>query len=225
MGVVRMGPPAELITKLKETFGIKRFIETGTYRGDTAYWASRLFPFVTTIEYSTPIYEKAVEKYGRIQNIDFIFGDSRQVLQTIAQELNEGCIFWLDSHWIGGESYGKDGECALLEELSIIAQSKYDHFIFIDDARLFTSPPPPPHKADQWPDISSVLNALNQQSKYTVIIEDVIISIPVFAKGLLVKYCQDINELMWIKTSEAIPKLQDGIKLVMNGLRQLLTNK
>jgi len=37
MGIVRMGPPIEIILELKEAYGINNFIETGTYSGDTAY--------------------------------------------------------------------------------------------------------------------------------------------------------------------------------------------
>ena len=36
MGLVRMGPPIELIIKLRDDYGVKDFIETGTFRGDTA---------------------------------------------------------------------------------------------------------------------------------------------------------------------------------------------
>jgi protein-L-isoaspartate O-methyltransferase len=76
MGIVRMGPPIEIILELKEAYRIKNFIETGTYSGNTAYWASQVFEQVLTIEYAQVIYEKAAQKYTHINNIEFLYGDT-----------------------------------------------------------------------------------------------------------------------------------------------------
>ena len=193
MGIVRMGPPTEIIYKLKEVYGINNFIETGTYQGHTAYWASQLFEQVFTIEYSQDIYQKVTEKYGHIKNIDFLYGDTRNLLQNTLSKLESPSLFWLDAHWSGGLTYGESDECPLLAEIEIINRSDCEHFIFIDDARLFLSPPPPPHLPQQWPDISAILNLLNsvKNSRHIVIVDDVIIAVPVSAKELIVRYCQD----------------------------------
>jgi FkbM family methyltransferase len=193
MGIVRMGPPTEIIYKLKEVYGINNFIETGTYQGHTAYWASQLFEQVFTIEYSQDIYQKVTEKYGHIKNIDFLYGDTRNLLQNTLSKLESPSLFWLDAHWSGGITYGESDECPLLAEIEIINRSDCEHFIFIDDARLFLSPPPPPHLPQQWPDISAILNLLNsvKNSRHIVIVDDVIIAVPVSAKELIVRYCQD----------------------------------
>lgn len=53
MGIVRMGPPNDLILMLKECSEVNSFIETGTYLGNTAYWSSQKFGQVITLEYST----------------------------------------------------------------------------------------------------------------------------------------------------------------------------
>ncbi|MEG3845592.1 FkbM family methyltransferase [Microcoleus sp. herbarium19] len=193
MGTVRMGPPIEIIYKLKEVYGINNFIETGTYQGHTAYWASQLFEQVFTIEYSQHIYQKVTEKYGHIKNIDFLYGDTRTLLQNTVSQLESPSLFWLDAHWSGGPTYGESDECPLLAEIEIINRSDCEHFILIDDARLFLSPPPPPHSPQQWPDISAILNLLNsaKNSRYIVIVDDVIMAVPAPAKELIVRYCQD----------------------------------
>jgi len=69
MGIIRPGPPIDIILKLKETYGIKRFIETGSYIGDTAYWASKIFEQVITIEFLKNFYDQVIEKYAHIPNI------------------------------------------------------------------------------------------------------------------------------------------------------------
>lgn len=111
--------------------------------------------------------------------------------------MKSSAVFWLDAHWSGGETYGDNDQCPILEEIKIINKSRYDNFIFVDDARLFTSPPQPPHLPEQWADIFSVLTALHKDNRYIVIIEDVIIAVPTFAKPSVADYCQNINAIIW----------------------------
>jgi hypothetical protein len=208
MGIVRMGPPIEIILELKEAYRIKNFIETGTYSGDTAYWASQVFEQVLTIEYSQFIYEKVAQKYSHINNIQFLYGDTREQLSYIVQSLNTSSLFWLDAHWSGGLTYGESDQCPVIEEIEIINRSEEEHFIFIDDARLFLSPPPLPLVIEQWPEISIVLKALNssKKSRYIVIIDDVIIAVPGFAKSILAYYCQNLNNQFWQEHGKKISK-------------------
>lgn len=199
MGIVKMGPPAEIILKLKDAYNISRFVETGTYYGNTAFWASRFFKQVLTIEYSEIIYSQVTKKFNHVKNIEFSYGDTRDRLKDIVAKLGAPCIFWLDAHWSGGLTYGNNDDCPIIEEIEIINNSKYDNFIFIDDARFFMSPPPRPHAVENWPDIAMVLNALHSANgkKYIVIIEDVIIAVPDTAKAIVSQYCQDANTKLW----------------------------
>jgi len=198
MGLVRMGPPIELIIKLRDDYGVKDFIETGTFRGDTALWASGVFERVVTIEKSEAVHKDTVKRLGLVKNIEFLYGDTRKKLAEIVPGLKGSTIFWLDAHWSGGETYGMEDQCPLLDELGILNRSKTDHFIFIDDARLFLSPPQPPHLIESWPDISSVIWVLNsQEGRYIVIIEDTIIAVPCFAKPLIAAYCHEVNRRTW----------------------------
>jgi hypothetical protein len=227
MGLLRMGPPVELIINLQKKIQIDNFVETGTYYGKTAIWASNYFKNVLTIEYSKKMYEELIDNYKDIGNVEFIFGDSRAEMFRIVKRLKGKSIFWLDAHWSGGLTYGNNDQCALLEEINIInLYSNNEHFIFIDDARLFTSPPQPPHTVEQWPDITAVINALQSgiKKRYVVIIEDVIIAVPIFSKQTVVDYCQSVNRKTWeeygrnLKTS----KLEKGIKLIYQDVRARL---
>lgn len=91
----------------------------------------------------------------------------------------------------------------------------------IDDARLFTSPPQPPHIIDQWPSIDMVIDTLKEKSKdkYIVIIEDVIIAVPNLAKDTLASYCQEVNDKAWNAHGQQqkinrMSKLKQGIMLI-----------
>src|SRR5438445_318595 len=88
----RVGLPRELILSLKDRFGLRLFVECGTYRGDTAVWAASHFERVITIEASKEIYETTSAKHGKIGNIKFLYGDSRTVLPTILPSLVEPTI-------------------------------------------------------------------------------------------------------------------------------------
>ena len=218
MGIIRMGPPQELILKLKDTCNIREFIETGTYLGNTTRWAGNVFDRVISIERSESFYRNVVEKYSHLKNIEFLHGDSREKFHKILPELKTPALFWLDAHWSGGETSGEKDECPLIEEIEIINASGKEHFIFIDDARLFTSPPSPPHLAEQWPDISTIIHMLNSARKrYIVIIEDIIISVPESARPLVVEYCQKINAAEWRNDKALIFK---GLNLVFEGLKR-----
>lgn len=229
MGIVRMGPPTEIILELAALYQLNTFVETGTFEGNTALWAAQHFDKVITVENSRTIYEDTITKIGTIPNVDFRFGNSRNELNIIIKNLHSPAIFWLDGHWCGGDSYGQNDQCPLLEELEIINQSHLEHFIFIDDARLFLSPPPHPNSIESWPIITEVAQMLITENyeRYTVVIEDVIIVVPMHAKPKLSSYCQDINNKAWLQYGERLkqvqrPYLQQGLDQVFCGLKQIL---
>jgi len=219
MGLIRMGVPTEIVSLLKNNYDIPNFIETGTYLGNTTYWASQIFKNVITIEFSQDLYQKVTEKYGYLKNVEFLYGHSKDKLTEIIAKVEGSSIFWLDAHWSGGETYGELDECPIIKEIEIINCSKYDNFILIDDARLFLSPPPHPCKTEHWPNVVALLNVLQQteKSRYIVVFEDVIIAVPEFAKSIVAEYCKNINTNDNFKS-----KLKIGFELVYQGLKERL---
>jgi hypothetical protein len=199
MGLIYAGVPTKLVQKLSQAFNIPYFVETGTYLGDTTLWASQYFEHVITIEKSNHYWRLAQEKYSSKKNVQFLLGDSREVLKGLIPQINRSAIFWLDAHWSGGQTYGQNDECALLGELERINESPEENIILIDDARLFLAPPYRPYSPNYWPDISTVINIFNSYNyeRYIVIIEDVIVAVPKFAEELVIQYCQDVNTQLW----------------------------
>lgn len=139
MSEVHLRPPEDLIRRIRAVKPLRFFVETGTYYGETARWASERFEHVWTTEFSDECYKGAIEKSAGVENVSFLYGDSRAVLPKVLAELEEEALFWLDAHYSGNETYGKSDECPLLEEISIVNRSKYENAIIIDDAR-FLSP-------------------------------------------------------------------------------------
>lgn len=220
MGIIRMGPPTEMILELRDAYNISNFIETGTYYGNTVFWASQFFDHALTIEYSESIYNQVTGKFGHVKNIEFLYGDTRDKLKDIISKLKSPSIFWLDAHWSGDLTYGGNDDCPIIEEIGIINSFKYANFIFIDDARFFMSPPPHPHAIEKWPDITVVLNALQStgEKKYIVIIEDVIIAVPDIAKTIVSKYCQYVNTKLWENHDKT--GFKKGLALICQDLKK-----
>lgn len=187
MGIVQPGIPKKECEFLKKNLNLNIFIEGGTYYGDTAKYASEIFEKVFTIEKSKTIYEK-IKNLSFKDNVKLLGGDTRDYLDKITFE-NDNILYWLDSHWSGGETYGEDDECPLLEELKIIFNYKKNFVILIDDARLFLAPPPLPHKIENWPIIREITNVTPKD--YEILIyDDVIYIINKDYKFLLWSYFQ-----------------------------------
>ncbi|SKB12338.1 hypothetical protein PL11201_330027 [Planktothrix sp. PCC 11201] len=193
-----LGNCQNLMSLLQKEYNIETFIETGTFQGGTAVWASNLFKNVFTIELCQQFYESTSKNYEHIQNIQFLYGHTTEHLKAIVPQLQGSALFWLDAHWSGGITAGQEEECPILEELQIIKASEWEHFILIDDARMFLSPPHAPHQLEQWPAIHEVIEELlTFKRQYIVVIEDAIISVPERAKSVLGNYCQKGITKVW----------------------------
>ena len=211
MGFIHPGVPQELVARLTEEFGIATFVETGTHKGNTAAWASSRFQKVVTIEGSDVWYERTKPRLDPLGNVSIIKGHSAQVLPEVVSQLTAPALFWLDAHWSGRQTAGADDQCPLIGEIAAINSSTLDHFVLIDDARLFLSPPEPPHNVDQWPDIAAILAALNAaQKKYAVVFEDAIIAVPEDARRLVQAYC--LERMAAVKNRSFGEKAADALR-------------
>jgi hypothetical protein len=188
MGWTTLGAPRETVIWLRDKLKIKHFVESGTYLGDTADWASKNFSSVSTVERYEPLYRKAIERFRSQQNVKLYFGDSRVHIRTIVDSLTEPAIFWLDAHWSGAGTFGENDECPLMGELEAVNVSRLPHVILIDDARQFLAPPPPPHAPEHWPGIIEILQAVESlpMHRYVAVHDDVIFGVPESAKSQFV---------------------------------------
>ncbi|NMC76452.1 MAG: hypothetical protein GYA60_04055 [Candidatus Methanofastidiosa archaeon] len=176
MGAVSFGIPKEEAEFLKNAMHLDTFIEGGTYYGNTSLYASNIFKKVFTIEYSHVVFEKASIILKDVPNIKIFEGDTRDHFKKLSAE-NDNILYWLDSHWSGGETYGEEDECPLIEELNIIFKNKKNCAVLIDDARFFLSPPPSPHKISSWPSIKDIVE--NIPNDYHVMVyDDVVYLVP-----------------------------------------------
>jgi hypothetical protein len=193
MGNINFGVLKDLSLALAKEAGIGDFVETGTFQAGTALWAAGQFQQVYTIEAAKEYYDQAVAKFGMVKNLHFHHGDSRTCLRQIQPSLKGPALYWLDAHWSGGATFGQGNECPLLMEIQQVNLGASDSIIMIDDARLFLSPPPKPHDADQWPDLLTVLCTLAhpQPQRYIIVYQDVIIAVPPKLRQFLIDWIRE----------------------------------
>jgi hypothetical protein len=195
MGFINFSIPKDLVIKIQNKLHFDNFIETGTWEGGTCFWAAKYFSNIYTIEINEEISLATSLKEECPKNIKFLVGDSGEVLPKLIPLLEGRNFFWLDGHWCGGISGGEENPCPLLIELESISKLK-DSVIFIDDARCFLAPLPPPNNPEKWPLIDDIFLVLKNYfpNSFTTIIDDVIVCVPKDVKEIVFDY--------WIETFE-----------------------
>lgn len=132
-----------LLRATAEKHGLRIFVETGTYEGDTlAALVSEPSPFhrLFSVELSEPHYTRARKRFESMPDcVEIGFGNSGAWLEVLVPKLYGPALFWLDAHPGEPGTAGKYGECPLRRELlAIFGQPPaFDHVVLVDDARLF----------------------------------------------------------------------------------------
>lgn len=171
--------PRDIVLAFKEKGDIENFVETGTFKGSTSFWAAAHFKNVYTIEIDPAISKATASQPNCPRNIEFFVGNSKDVLPQVVSKLKGRSIFWLDGHWCNVSEFGKEDECPLMDELKAVAALQ-DALILIDDARAFLGPLPSPHNSSLWPGIDDIIIICKKlfSSHRITICDDVIYCIP-----------------------------------------------
>lgn len=171
MGSVFRGIPEKYAVKLKKTYGIDDFVETGSLNGRTALWAAKIFRHVDTIELNFRWYHKTKEKLKYTPNAHAHLGNSAEILGRILDKHKKPVLIWLDAHWSKDLGYQRPefGECPVLDEIKAIKENGLNHVVLIDDARYFVNPPPSGHIKNQWPTLDEIKDAFGDSWEVKVI--------------------------------------------------------
>jgi hypothetical protein len=214
------GLPMYLIKPLLEKYKIPFFVETGTAGGESVRTASPYFKHCYTIELIKGRPNKDIIN----KNVDYLIGDSVELLPNIISELNDAksklepinhveqkqfVLFWLDAHYsdeVPNTSNRK--ECPILEEIQAVSAYGDDAIIFIDDARLFLGSVPYPCNPKDWCSISDIFVKLTNcfPYHYHTLTDDYIISIPIHVKEVIDKEWRD-------RFSERYPSEKEKIRV------------
>ena len=119
--------------------GIRQFVETGTWRGDSVFNLRRDFAALHSIELSPELYRENARKLRHISHIHLYQGDSASVLPNVAAAIAEPTLFWLDGHFSGSGTAKGRKDTPVFEELEwLLKRAPGENIVLIDDARLFT---------------------------------------------------------------------------------------
>jgi len=142
-------PPIKrmVITSYLRRYGIRRFVETGTYLGDTLAYISQFEGiYATSIELQNAYFCEAENRFAKHKNINLLRGDSGKILPKIVLEIKEPTLFWLDGHYSGGNTGKGNLNTPVSAELDSILNSPIKgHVVLIDDARCFNGTHDYPH--------------------------------------------------------------------------------
>ena len=137
-------PPPEVVKQMTvreygRKFGIRTFVETGTYLGYMVGAVRTDFERIYSIELSEQLYQDATRKFYGDERIVIMQGDSGTVLPALLEDIDEPCLFWLDAHYSAGVTARGEKETPIVKELSCILDHEIKgHVMLIDDARHFT---------------------------------------------------------------------------------------
>ena len=145
------------------------FIETGTYRGETALAMSTYYRTVISIELDEELYRSARERMAHVENVRVLGGDSAHLLPEVLYALDGPAVFWLDGHYSGPRTGRAVRDTPIVAEvLAIMAHDPRAHTVLIDDARLFTG-------RRGYPTIGQLAELAHRHSSYSLTIRDDII--------------------------------------------------
>lgn len=128
----------KVVSDYQKTSQYKILVETGTFLGEMVNAQINNFEKIYSIELDEKLYNRAKRKFRKYPDVKILNGDSGKVLMEIIPILDSNTVFWLDGHYSGGITARGEKDSPIFEELKIILETKKNHIILIDDARLFT---------------------------------------------------------------------------------------
>ncbi len=132
------GLKRRVILEHARRFGIDVLVETGTFHGETMYFAKSRFRKAYSIELDEALFQENQARFRGVPNVELIQGDSGVELPRLAARLKERALFWLDGHYCGPGTGMGEQEAPVYQEMEcIVGHPVRDHVILIDDARLF----------------------------------------------------------------------------------------
>jgi len=134
---------ANLKKHFLKSFGKNIFIEAGTHKGDSVMVAiDSGFKKVYSCEPAINRYDFCRERFKDEINSGLVVLEPKSSLDFFKQilpDLNEGAVFWLDSHK-DDNSKGLESlpPCPIISEIKLISEyGSKGHVLLIDDIRIF----------------------------------------------------------------------------------------
>jgi len=136
--------PAPPVVKQRTVIGyqsryrLRTFVETGTYTGEMVQALNGHVDRIISIEVAPALHAQASRRFAGQKHIRVLQGDSASLLPGVLESLDGPALFWLDGHYMGGESGRGDEDTPIMAEMTaLVGHPVRGHVVLIDDARLF----------------------------------------------------------------------------------------
>jgi hypothetical protein len=169
----RKVPPPHLVKVITILFwadhiGAEIIVETGTYKGDIVRALHPRFRRTITIELAPKLAARVRHEFRRTAGIEVITGDSGVELERVIPTLDAPTVFWLDAHYSGPRTAGREGLVPIFAEIDRISRElKFAHVVIIDDMRLFNG-------SDGYPTQAELMQRLKLLKYNTVYSNDML---------------------------------------------------
>ena len=144
-------------------YQLKRFVETGTYLGDTlAMVAQDQRIQCTSIELSAAYAHKARLRFQNNLNVEILEGDSGLLMTQLIKTIEQPTLFWLDGHYSAGDTARGSVNTPISKELQAILSSNIrGHVVLIDDIRHFNG-------TQDYPYLDAVLRSIRETGSFDI---------------------------------------------------------
>lgn len=146
-----------IVDEYRRRFGLRVFVETGTFQGEMIGAMLGRFDRLYSIELDHRWYEEARRRFGSRSDVRLLHGDSGTRLSDVLAELDRPALFWLDAHYSGPATARGPLDSPIAQELEAIrAHPVAGHVILIDDVSYFNG-------TGGYPELTALVHALRAQ--------------------------------------------------------------
>lgn len=136
------------LRRAQKRFGLRVFVETGTYQGWTIDALIDRFDRIYSMELHDENYRYCADRFRDRPHVEIIHGNSAEILPDVLARIDQPALLWLDAHY-SGEGTASSGIDPIRPELDAVFASPQQHVVYIDDACTFTG-------ADGYPTVDEI---------------------------------------------------------------------
>jgi hypothetical protein len=181
MGTVFWGLHTPIAAALVRAQGIGQAFETGTYFGFGALQLAALVERVWTVEVDPEFHKFCEAMYGDLSSVNFMTGDSAELLGEFVGTCTDPTLFVLDAHWFPTSprgDYKPANLCPVMDELAalegVAAEVRANSAVIVDDTTLFLGSLPRPFVRSSLPSMPDVLARVGSLFECVTVTDDLI---------------------------------------------------
>ena len=111
---------AATVIGYQRRYRLRTFVETGTYTGEMVQALAGHADRIVSIELAPSLHARAAIRFAGQRHIQLLQGDSATLLPGVLESLDGPALFWLDGHYMGGESGRGTEDTPVIAEMTAL---------------------------------------------------------------------------------------------------------